>query len=50
MVGKTDGEGSRVPLEQLSAELRRASVATTFKRLHNYVSQVFQVTGQFVER
>ena len=26
MVGKTDGEGSRVPLEQLSAELRRASV------------------------
>ena len=26
MVGKTNGEGSRVPLEQLSAELRRASV------------------------
>ena len=26
MVGKTDGEGSRVPLEQLSAELQRASV------------------------
>ena len=26
VVGKTDGEGSRVLLEQLSAELRRASV------------------------